>query len=381
MNPEYVTARADDPRLASASAPDATPQRWISRHKKSAVIMVGVLAASAAALPLVGATASQAGTASAALPAPGPTADPGFPTFVKLPADQAAHPHAEFEWWYTVGHLSAHGHEYGYEVQLVSSGLTQISLTDVTAGTYASQQIQYRPGQFSVSDTALDVRMPGASLSGPPGDMHLTAALPRGAGTLDLTLDAVGPVMYDNTTGLFPFLGGTSYYYSLPKLRTSGTLTLGGKATRVRGISWLDRQWGNWDWATVHKWTWMGVQLSNGRSLNLWDLFDTSGEEHWATVLNPDGSESVVSVNPLAPGASDFQTSPATGQRYAGKWTVEIPSLHARLTVTARPVLQEIQNGAPFSPGINEADSSVTGTYLGHRVTGLAYVEQFGIWK
>jgi hypothetical protein len=25
MNPEYTTARADDPRLASASAPDATP--------------------------------------------------------------------------------------------------------------------------------------------------------------------------------------------------------------------------------------------------------------------------------------------------------------------------------------------------------------------
>ena len=99
--------------------------------------------------------------------------------------------------------------------------------------------------------------------------------------------------------GLFPFLGGTSYYHSLPDLRSSGTLTLGGKATRVRGISWLDRQWGDWNWATLHKWTWMALQLSNGQAVNLWDLFESSGQVHWATVLNPDGSERVVSVNPV----------------------------------------------------------------------------------
>jgi predicted secreted hydrolase len=66
-------------------------------------------------------------------------------------------------------------------------------------------------------------------------------------GTLNLTLAAAGPAMYDNGTALFPFFGGTSSYYSLPELRTSGTLTLGGKAIQVRGISWLDRQWGDWN--------------------------------------------------------------------------------------------------------------------------------------
>jgi hypothetical protein len=37
--------------------------------------------------------------------------------------------------------------------------------------------------------------------------------------------------------------------------------------------------------------------------------------------------------------------------------------------------------GAPFSPGINEAASTVAGTYLDRPITGQAYVEQFGIWK
>ena len=40
-----------------------------------------------------------------------PAADtsPAFPTFVHLPADQAAHPSSAFEWWYVVGHLTGGG--------------------------------------------------------------------------------------------------------------------------------------------------------------------------------------------------------------------------------------------------------------------------------
>jgi predicted secreted hydrolase len=110
-----------------------------------------------------------------------------------------------------------------------------------------------------------------------------------------------------------------------------------------------------------------------------WDLFDKQGEGHWATVLHRDGSESVVSVTPLAADATHFQTSPTTGQRYAGKWIVKIPSVNTTLTVTATPTLQEIQSGP--SRGINEAAATVTGTYQGKPINGKAYVEQLGTWK
>jgi predicted secreted hydrolase len=350
--------------------------------------MVAALTAVAVGVP-VAATAASNRRDAAPVPAsagtgaarPGPAGDPGFPTFVHLPADQAAHSNVANEWWYTVGHIWAGQHEYGYEVQLTSSGVTEIALTDVTSDTYASQQNVYTTGQFSVSSSTLDVRLPDASLSGPLDDMHLKADLPHGMGALDLTLDAVGPALYDNGTGLFPFLGGTSFYYSLPELRTAGTLTVNGKTQHVSGVSWLDRQWGTWDWSKLHHWTWMALQLHNGRTLDLWDLIDTNGEGHWATVLDPNGSERVVSVDPLAPGASRFETSPSTGQRYAGQWVVRIPALKTTLTVTAEPVLQEVLAGVPFTPGIDESDASVHGVYQGKPVTGEAYVEQFGIWR
>src|SRR5258708_29517158 len=100
------------------------------------------------------------------------------PTFVHVPADQAAHPSAAQDWWYAVGHLLSDGHEYGYEVQLVASGISQLSITDITAGKYYTHQVIYKPGQFSLSAPELDVRMPHATLSGPGNDQHPTRTLP-----------------------------------------------------------------------------------------------------------------------------------------------------------------------------------------------------------
>lgn len=351
--------------------------RWTARRWRNTVIAAAGLAALAAGAPLAASAASHAGAVPAAVSQPGPAADRGFPTYVHLPADQAAHPHVANEWWYTVGHLYSQGHEYGYEVTLFPFGLAEIAITDVTGHKYYTHTFLYKAGQYSASSKQLDVRMPTATLSGPMNDMHLTATLPQGH--LDLRLNAKGPANYMNGTGLIPFLKGSSYYYSLPDLQTSGTLTLNGKTSTVTGLSWLDRQWGNWDFNDLRKWTWMAIQLKNGEYIDLFDLFPLQGEQHWATVVHRDGSESVVSVEPLAKHATNFATSPRTGDRYAGKWTVEIPSLKTSLTVTATPTLQQVQG--PNGGGPDEATSTVRGTYEGKPVTGLAYVEQNGNWK
>ncbi|MEV0409004.1 lipocalin-like domain-containing protein [Actinoallomurus sp. NPDC050550] len=306
------------------------------------------------------------------------TAAPAFPTFVHLPADQAAHPNAGQEWWYVVGHVNAHGHRFGYEVNFGGGKTPQamIAITDKTTGAFYTQSRSYSPDQTSFSTTALDVRTPSATLSGPMDAMRLHATLP--AGEINLTLSAKGPALYNNGTGLMPFLGGTSYYYSLPSLASQGTLTENGHTYPVTGESWLDRQWGTWDWSTMKKWTWMPLQLSNGDRVNLWDLFAEGSEFPYATVLHPDGTHEIVAVNPLADGTSDFWTSPTTGKRYGTRWTVNIPALDAGLTVVAQPQGQELQSA--FG-GVYEGAAKVTGRYRGKPVTGQAYVEQNGNWR
>lgn len=358
------------------------------------------VAAGAGAAALIAGVVALAGTATAhgstrvpaspvrATPESGAAGQATLPEFVHLPADQAMHPGFQNEWWYVVGHLRSHGHVFGYEVQVIAHsdalGTTApltpsgaiVAITDVTSGQYFSKAFAYNPGQGTFSTTAMDASTPNATLSGPLDDMSLHATLP--AGTIDLTLDSTGPVLYNDGNGLMPLMGGSSYYYSLPTLATRGTITENGTSYPVSGRSWLDHQWGDWDWSTLQKWTWMGIQLSNGDRLDLWDGFTSGIQNSFATVLHPDGREEVVAVDPLAPGTSGFVTSPSTGQRYGTQWKVHIPSIGASLTVIASPQLQEIQ--APVFGGIFEGDSSVTGQYHGKPVTGEAYAEQFGNW-
>jgi len=332
-----------------------------------------------------------AGAALSAIPAtagpgsgPADTGDPvaaatasAFPTFVHLPADQAAHSNATQEWWYVVGHLNAHGHRFGYEVTIGAGEAPQsfIAITDKTTGEYYTQSQRYSPDQASFSTTALDARTPSATLSGPMDAMHLHATLP--VGEIDLTLSARGPALYNNGTGLIPFLGGTSYYYSLPSLASQGTLEVNNHTYQVTGESWLDRQWGAWDWSTMQKWTWMAVQLSSGDRVNLWDLFAQGSEFPYATVLRPDGTHEIVAVNPLADTTSSFWTSPTTGKRYGTRWTVNIPALDASLTVVIELQGQEVQ---AFG-GVYEGAGSVTGRYRGKPISGQVYVEQLGNWR
>ena len=310
------------------------------------------------------------------------TVSPVYPAFVKLPADQAAHPDAANEWWYVVGRAQADGHVFGYEVDIIprsniAGASTQsppealVAISDVTTGQYFDQSFVYSPSQGTFSATTLDESTPNASLSGPLNAMHLQATMP--SGTIDLTLDAKGPALYNGGTGLVPFITGSSYYYSLPTLATTGTIVESGKTYKVSGLSWLDHQWGDWNWTGLDHWTWMGVHLSNGVSIDLGDVFTGGTESFPVTVLQPDGTEELVTVDPLAAGTSGFVTSPVTGQTYGTKWQVKIPALHASLTVTASPKLQEIQ-------GIYEGASTVTGTYEGKAVTGQAEAEQLGNW-
>jgi predicted secreted hydrolase len=349
------------------------------RIPRRAIASRSVLVAAAAATAVAFVVPASAAPAETARPTASAPTGSGLATFVQLPADQAAHPGAQDEWWYTVGHLHAGGHLFGYEVQIVAGSAAtppqaELALTDVTTGQYYTKTTDFTPAQGRFSTTSLDESLPTASLSGPPNAMHLTAELPQGM--LDLTLDAKGPALYDDGNGLMPFLGASSYHYALPDLATTGTLTENGTAYQVTGTSWLDRQWGKWDWSTLSHWTWMGVQLAGGERLDLWDLFADGPEQHYATVLKPDGATEVVPVEPLSPDAGDFWTSPTTGQRYATHWTVRIPDLHTTLKVSAAPPRQEVQTDG----GIFEGDSTVTGTVDGKPTIGQAYVEQLGDW-
>jgi predicted secreted hydrolase len=374
-------------------------------RKKSIIIGAVIGAVVVAAAGTVASRASASANSSAAAHVTtagivGPTTPSALPAFVSLPHDQADHLSSSSdssEWWYTVGQVHVGNHRFGYLVDIaprltIAAGVALppvaiISVTDMTTGQYVTKSFTYDdPGQTSFSATSLDASTPNASLSGPLNAMRLHASLPAQgsapAATINLTLDAEGPTIYNGGTGLIPFAGGSSYYYSLPDLATTGTITESGKNFPVQGTSWLDHQWGDFALSGLGDghWTWMGIHLRDGVSLDLADIFSASGQQNsFATVVEPSGEEDIVAVTPLAATTSGFVTSPTSGQRYGSRWVVNIPELHTSLTVRAVPALQEI--GVSTIAAANEAASTVTGRYEGVPVTGQAEVEQLGNFR
>src|SRR5690606_31080186 len=63
---------------------------------------------------------------------------------------------------------------------------------------------------------------------------------------LQLALDALKPPVLQGQQGLSrksPDPGNASYYYSLTRLATTGSISVDGRRYQVTGTSWLDREW------------------------------------------------------------------------------------------------------------------------------------------
>ncbi len=82
--------------------------------------------------------------------------------------------------------------------------------------------------------------LPGGRL----GRWTITAPTPSGALTLALVPESAY-VLHGHHGVIQQGPGGLSAYYSAPRLRATGVLTLAGHRSAVRGLGWLDHQWGN----------------------------------------------------------------------------------------------------------------------------------------
>jgi hypothetical protein len=249
------------------------------------------------------------------------------------------------------------------------------SIYDETTGWYDNSEVSIPADEFSWSTTGLDLTAGGVTITGSAQQINVAAT--TSVGTFNVQLTPQGSPLYYSGTGITQLLSDTNYEYAFPKATTTGTLTADGGTYPVSGTTWFDRQWGPEPLLDpTMQWTWMGLTLSNGDEVAIWDILDATGQNSFATVLEPDGSTVVASVTPLASGASDYWTSSSSLNSYPAKWNITIPSLSASLIVTKTGTGQEF----PDPEAHVEASGSVTGTFGGSAVTGSTFLEQNGNW-
>lgn len=335
-----------DPRVAP---PDRGSR--LLRHARRLGLAAALLGA-AAAHP-----AGPPGTApAAALPLAAAGAQPP-PGGITLPRDEGSHPDWKTEWWYVTGWLEdAGGAPHGFQLAFFRNRgpadashpsrfaphqilLAHAAISDPQVGHIVHQERMERAG-FGLAEAASDrlaVHIGDWELRrDEAGSLH---AHVRGAALdLDLRLDESQPALLQGEQGLSrkghdP--RAFSWYYSLPQLRTSGTLRAGrSAAVAVHGSAWLDHEWSNAYLSdNAVGWDWTGLNFSDGAVLMAFRMRDPHGHTLWSSGSWRDAKGG---TEQLTDGILSFQpgrvwTSPATGARYPVEWTLSWPGHELRL--------------------------------------------------
>ena len=201
---------------------------------------------------------------------------------------------------------------------------------------------------------------------------------------LDLALVPTRPPLLNGQQGLSQKsagAGNASLYYSLTRMKTSGTVTVEGTSHAVTGLSWLDREWATnqlgpdqvgWDWVALH--------LSDGSDLMLYQLRRKDGTADpysSGTWRAADGTS-----RHLAQG--DFTLTPVPGRTWSSRksggtypiaWQIRLPAESLTLEVAAVLPDQEL---ALDPIAYWEGAVEVTGTRRGQPLTAEGYLEMTG---
>jgi predicted secreted hydrolase len=320
-----------------------------------------------------------------------------------FPATHGPHPEYQSEWWYYTGNLeTADGRHFGYQLTFFRRALLPITDAADRESEWAASQIYF--AHFAITDVVGgDHRAferfarSAAGLAGAQADpyqvwledwqaeqtgedtYHLVAT--QGGLNIDLILhDAKGPVLQGDQgysqKGADP--GDASYYYSLTRLETSGTVIIEGTPYAVDGLSWMDHEFSTSPLADDQVgWDWFALQFNDGSELMLYQFRQSDGTIDTfssGTFIAADGSTTHLDRDDFVIGVEDTWTSPRTQGEYPAEWTVEIASLDVLLSIEPYLADQEMTGFFDYWEGAVR----ITGERSGQPLSGDGYIELTG---
>jgi len=324
----------------------------------------------------------------------------------QFPRDHGAHPNFKTEWWYFTGNLEdGTKRKFGYQLTLFRQG---IQFTPAQSSSrWAVRDIYF--GHFTISDLAAEKfhvaeRVSRGSLGeakaspdrmdvalgpwtirqeGANEQYHLIAAEPDLA--IDFEEHPLKPLILEGVGGLSrkaDGVGEASYYYSYPRLATTGELRVGDKTYAVSGLSWFDHEFST---SSLGKnqagWDWFCIQLENHEEIMLYAMRDQSGaldpvsEGTW---VNADGTSERLLPGSFSIAKQGTWQSPQSGAIYPAGWHILVPGHNADLTVTPAMADQELDLTKMGALDYWEGACSTSGSVSGEAVNGVGYTELTG---
>ncbi|MBL8161952.1 MAG: carotenoid 1,2-hydratase [Anaerolineae bacterium] len=322
----------------------------------------------------------------------------------QFPRDFGAHPEFQTEWWYYTGNVkTAEGRHFGYQFTIFRRAIwpeavesdsewrsgqiymAHFAVSDVEGGSYYHQQRFSREGAElagAVAEPRYRVWLEDWQVLAEDDAAEITSIRADGGRfAVDLRLEQTKPVALQGQGGLSPKsdeAGNASYYYSLTRLATSGSIRIGEETFTVSGATWKDHEFSTSALGgSAQGWDWFGLQLDDNRELMLGQIRLTDGGREPAfggLLVNADGSTRYLDSSDFTFEVTDTWLSPHTGATYPAGWNISIDTGEAEpLDITVTPLLadQELHG----SGGVDYWEGAVR---ISGDATGYGYAELTG---
>jgi predicted secreted hydrolase len=317
-----------------------------------------------------------------------------------FPRDHGHHSSYAIEWWYLTSLVSdSIGQDYGIQVTFFRRALSadpvypqsawsvrdiyfaHAVISDLSTGKVHVREKRSRTGpELAGSDsTRLSVRIHDWEMYSEGNKWVITVQ--TDSFLIDLeTIIPDEPVFHGNQGLSRKGPEEASYYYSYPRLKTTGILRIDGKPVSIHGRSWFDHEFSSQQLPEASAgWDWFGLCLDDGSDLMVYLLRQPDGAflaESGGTWHTTEGTKTFKKAD-LKIHRIRYWTSDS-GARYPIEWTVAIPELDLEITVSARHPHHELKTKESTLVVYWEGPVTVSGTRSGLPVTGEGYMELTG---
>ena len=324
---------------------------------------------------------------------------------ISFPQDHFSHPDFRTEWWYYTGHLETEGgRSYGYQVTFFRYGLrdrqnaqskvppmfTDLYMAHFALSDKKSKKFVFRErvsrgrngkagastARFLVWNEDWKVELKGKS--------HVITVKNRHR-VLRLRLTPLKPPVLHGQNGLSQKgegKGRASYYYSLTRLQTDGEIESDGKMEKVRGLSWMDHEFGSDQLGDGQVgWDWFSLQLENQTELMLYIIRRKDGSADAfssGTLVYKDGTTRHLLLGDFEMQVLHKWKSPQSGGIYPMGWQVSIPAENINLEVLPVFPGQELDTRKSTRVTYLEGAVRIQGVVGEKSVGGVGYVEMTG---
>jgi predicted secreted hydrolase len=331
------------------------------------------------------------------------------PGTMEFPRDLGPHPDYQTEWWYYTGNLAtADGRPFGYQLTFFRRALTP-PMPEAPSASQGETASPWRTNQvylahFTISDIATGAFYPAERFSRGAAGLAGAQAVPYRVWLEDWSVEESGPGMaqlhaqtaevaldLELRPTLPPVLhgdaglsakgeepGNASYYYSIVRQETTGTVRVGDQTYAVTGLSWKDHEYSTSALSEgAVGWDWFSLQLDNGAALMFFQIRRQDGTLEPASsgsFITADGEVRPLRLEEWQMEVLDTWTSPASGAQYPAAWRLRLPALE--LELTGRPLMpnQELNVSTVYWEGA----VAFSGIMAGRPVTARGYIEMTG---